>query len=116
MMITSSAILAALQEVVRDGRLKEYGGVFDRTQMDGAIGQWRSGPPAWKEGLFEEVAHGLVGKHSTPFAPGVPHDFKVYPGANHAFFNDTGPRYDKAAATDAWTRAVAWFHQYLPAG
>jgi len=47
---------------------------------------------------------------------GVPHDFKVFPGANHAFFNDTGDRYNKAAATDAWTRAVAWFHQYLPAG
>jgi carboxymethylenebutenolidase len=47
---------------------------------------------------------------------GVPHDFKVYPGANHAFFNDTGPRYDKAAATDAFTRAVAWFNPCLPAG
>jgi carboxymethylenebutenolidase len=47
---------------------------------------------------------------------GVPHDYKVYPGANHAFFNDTGPRYDKAAATDAWARAVAWFREYLPTG
>ena len=47
---------------------------------------------------------------------GVPHDFKIYPGANHAFFNDTGPRYDKAAATDAWMRAVAWFREYVPAG
>src|SRR5258708_25759870 len=46
---------------------------------------------------------------------GVPHDFKIYPGANHAFFNDTGPRYDKAAATDAWMRAVAWFREYLQA-
>ncbi len=45
---------------------------------------------------------------------GVPHDYRIYPGANHAFFNDTGPRYDKAAATDAWTRAVAWFREYLP--
>jgi carboxymethylenebutenolidase len=45
---------------------------------------------------------------------GVPHDYKIYPGANHAFFNDTGPRYDKAAATDAWMRALAWFHEYLP--
>jgi carboxymethylenebutenolidase len=47
---------------------------------------------------------------------GVPHDFKVYEGANHAFFNDTGPRYDKAAATDAWSRALSWFREYVPAG
>jgi carboxymethylenebutenolidase len=45
---------------------------------------------------------------------GVPHDFHVYPGANHAFFNDTGERYNREAATDAWARALAWFHQYLP--
>lgn len=45
---------------------------------------------------------------------GVPHDFHVYPGANHAFFNDTGDRYNKDAAADAWMRAIAWFQQYLP--
>ena len=45
---------------------------------------------------------------------GVPHDYHVYPGANHAFFNDTGDRYNKDAATDAWLRALDWFHQYLP--
>jgi carboxymethylenebutenolidase len=46
---------------------------------------------------------------------GVPHDYKIYPGAAHAFFNDTGPRYNAAAATDAWARALAWFREYLPA-
>jgi carboxymethylenebutenolidase len=45
---------------------------------------------------------------------GVAHDYHIYPGANHAFFNDTGPRYDKAAATDAWARTLAWFREYLP--
>jgi carboxymethylenebutenolidase len=46
---------------------------------------------------------------------GVPHDFHIYEGANHAFFNDTGDRYNAAAATDAWARTLAWFRQYLPA-
>ncbi len=36
-----------------------------------------------------------------------------YEGANHAFNNDTGPRYDKAAATLAWSRTLAWFKKYL---
>ncbi len=46
---------------------------------------------------------------------GVPHEFVVYPGANHAFFNDTGDRYNAEAAADAWPRTLRWFRQYLPA-
>ena len=45
---------------------------------------------------------------------GVPHKFIVYSGANHAFFNDTGDRYDATAAADAWPRTLAWFREYLP--
>lgn len=34
---------------------------------------------------------------------------KVYPGARHAFFNDTNPgSYDPAAAADAWERTLAF--------
>jgi carboxymethylenebutenolidase len=32
--------------------------------------------------------------------------YHVYPSANHAFFNDTGPRYDAGAAKLAWTRTL----------
>ena len=37
----------------------------------------------------------------------------VYPGANHAFHNDTGRNYNAAAAKDAWARTLAWFQKYL---
>jgi carboxymethylenebutenolidase len=38
----------------------------------------------------------------------------VYPGAGHAFFNDTRPEaYVKDAATDAWTRTLAHFQRHL---
>jgi carboxymethylenebutenolidase len=38
----------------------------------------------------------------------------VYPGVNHAFNNDTGAaRYDKAAATLAWERTIAFFDKTL---
>jgi carboxymethylenebutenolidase len=37
----------------------------------------------------------------------------VYPGVNHAFHNDTGDRYDAAAAKAAWSEALAWFAKYL---
>jgi carboxymethylenebutenolidase len=48
-------------------------------------------------------------------ASGKPYQIQVYEGANHAFFNDTGASYNAAAAADSWTKALAWFRQYLPA-
>ncbi len=38
-----------------------------------------------------------------------------YKGAQHAFFNDTRPSYNKEAATDAWAKTLAWFGKYLTA-
>ena len=38
----------------------------------------------------------------------------IYPGAQHAFNNDTGKaRYDKAAADLAWGRTLAFFKETL---
>jgi carboxymethylenebutenolidase len=44
---------------------------------------------------------------------GVPHEGHIYAGANHGFHNDTTPRYDEAAAKEAWQRTLAWFNKYL---
>ena len=47
-------------------------------------------------------------------AAGKTHEVIVYPGAPHAFFNDTRPHiYQQAAAEDAWEQTLRWFHQYL---
>lgn len=40
---------------------------------------------------------------------GVDFTAQVYPGAGHAFFNDTGARYDEQAAGDAWRRTLDFF-------
>jgi carboxymethylenebutenolidase len=37
----------------------------------------------------------------------------IYPDSDHAFFNDTGSRYNPEAAQDAWGRVLAWFERYL---
>jgi carboxymethylenebutenolidase len=43
-------------------------------------------------------------------------EIKTYPGAQHAFFNDTRKDVYKAAeAKDAWARALAFFKQHLQA-
>lgn len=46
-------------------------------------------------------------------AAGVVNEVVVEPDAEHAFFNDTGPRYNAAAAADAWRRVQDWFARYL---
>lgn len=44
---------------------------------------------------------------------GLVNDLVVEPDADHAFFNDTGPRYNAVAAADAWTRTQDWFTSHL---
>jgi carboxymethylenebutenolidase len=44
---------------------------------------------------------------------GLTHEIVTYPGAGHAFFNDTGPRYDQQAATQAYQRVLDWFGRHL---
>lgn len=44
---------------------------------------------------------------------GVTHEGHIYPGTNHGFHNDTTPRYDDAAATEAWKHTLDWFGKYL---
>jgi len=33
---------------------------------------------------------------------------------NHAFHNDTGPRYNAEQAEAAWVATIEWFRKYLP--
>jgi carboxymethylenebutenolidase len=47
-------------------------------------------------------------------AKGVSTDVIVYPGAGHAFFNDTRPEaYERNAANDAWRKTLAHFAEHL---
>ena len=43
----------------------------------------------------------------------VTHEGHIYKGANHGFHNDTTPRYDEAAAKEAWQHTLDWFNKYL---
>jgi carboxymethylenebutenolidase len=45
----------------------------------------------------------------------VPHEGHIYKGTQHGFHNDTTPRYDEAAAKEAWQRTLDWFNKYLRA-
>jgi carboxymethylenebutenolidase len=57
-----------------------------------------SGIPALMENMV---------KHKKAF------EVKLYKGMQHAFFNETRPIYDKAAADDAWERTISFFRKNL---
>jgi carboxymethylenebutenolidase len=41
-------------------------------------------------------------------------DVQIYPGTDHAFFNDARPEvYNEEAAADAWQRTVDFLHKHL---
>jgi carboxymethylenebutenolidase len=46
-------------------------------------------------------------------AAGLTHEIVTFPGANHAFFNDTGQRYHPQAAAEAYQKVISWFGRHL---
>jgi carboxymethylenebutenolidase len=46
-------------------------------------------------------------------AAGLTHEVRTFPGVDHAFFNDTGARYNAAAAAEAYQAVLDWFGRYL---
>jgi carboxymethylenebutenolidase len=64
-------------------------------------------------GLDDRVNATRAAAEAALVKAGLPHEIRTFPGANHAFFNDTGERYDAKAAGEAWTAMLAWFGKYL---
>ena len=60
-------------------------------------------PPSQAQPLMDSIRK--LGKEA---------DSIVYPGANHAFFNDARPEvYNPTAAADAWRRTLSHFRKHL---
>lgn len=47
---------------------------------------------------------------------GSKHEILTFSEANHAFFNDTGARFNAPAAEEVWRRTIGWFDTYLARG
>ena len=60
-------------------------------------------PPAAARALEEQIKQ-----------QGIETDFKIYPGTDHGFFNDSRPeQYDRDASQDAWERTLRFFRKHL---
>lgn len=81
-----------------------YGPVGDAAQ----VGKVKARLVLHYAGADERINAGIPGWEAALKAAGVRHELHMYPGAQHAFNNDTSPaRYDKAAADLAWGRTMA---------
>jgi carboxymethylenebutenolidase len=65
--------------------------------------------------LDSRINAGIPAYEAALKAAGKNYEIHVYPGANHAFNNDTSGRYDKPTADLAWSRTIAFFKNKLGA-
>jgi carboxymethylenebutenolidase len=94
-------------------------------EIQAAVPFYGSAPPLEEVPNLNAAVLGIYAGNDTRINEGVPeleaalmehqkeHDFITYPGADHAFFNDTGERYNPEAASQAWNETLAWFDQHL---
>jgi carboxymethylenebutenolidase len=60
-------------------------------------------------GLDTRVNASIPAARAALEAARLKHELLTFTQADHAFFNDTGPRFNPHAATEAWRRALNWF-------
>jgi len=64
-------------------------------------------------GLDERINQGIPEFEAALKKASVDYKIFMYEGAGHAFFNDTGSRYNDEAAMLAWERSIAFFKDKL---
>jgi len=100
------------------GGLRSFVLAAESQLLRAAVVFYGSAPPADTLAQVQCPVLGLYGETDERITSQVPevaeemkrHDkhfeYKIYPGAGHAFFNDTGGRYNPDAAKDAWRRTI----------
>ena len=76
MLISSHAILGALQNAIHNNQVSELAGIYDSTQMEQTIENWKSVPKnAVYIPMFQGIATHLANKVSVPYTPTSKHNF-----------------------------------------
>lgn len=107
------------------GGARSFALATESERLRAAVVFYGSAPPPEKLAAVRCPVLGLYGEQDERITSRVPEvaealkkagkqfEYKIYPGAGHAFFNDTGQRYDATAAKDAWARTLAFFKSNL---
>lgn len=107
------------------GGARSFALATNSDQTEAAVVFYGSAPPKEDLANLGIPVLGLYGETDTRITSLVPEvaatiqaaggqfEYKVYAGAGHAFFNDTGERYNPLAAADAWAKAVGFLREKL---
>ncbi len=107
------------------GDARSFALTLNSDKVRGSVVFYGSAPPTAELVNVKAPVLGLYGELDTRITSAVPEvaaaiqaagksfDSKIYKGANHAFFNDTGERYAPTAAADAWAKAVGFLREKL---
>ena len=118
-------------ENVRKGKLASVGFCWggarsfllaaEPNELKAAVVFYGSAPDEATLAKIHAPVLGIYGEADTRITSAVPqvaenmkrhgkkYEYKIYPGAQHAFFNDTNPqRYNAEAAKDAWAQTLAF--------
>ena len=87
-----------------------YGPLPDGADFSGS-------PEAAVLGIYAELDSRVNGSRDAAAAAleaaGLVHELRTFDGVDHAFFNDSGPRYDADVAAAASVATLDWFDSYL---
>lgn len=87
-----------------------YGPLPDGADFSGS-------PEAAVLGIYAELDSRVNGSRDAAEAAletaGLVHELRTFDGVDHAFFNDSGPRYDADAAAASYAAMLDWFDSYL---
>jgi carboxymethylenebutenolidase len=75
----------------------------------GDLGDARAAVLGVYGGLDDRVNASQPAAKAALEAARLEHELLTFTLADHAFFNDTGARFDAHAATEAWRRVLNWF-------
>ena len=72
-----------------------------------AVGFCFGGNMVWRLATSNEPRLTAAAPYYGPFPDGA-----TFTDADHAFFNETGARFNPIAATEAWRRTLNWFDTF----
>src|SRR5688572_21106111 len=109
------------------GALAQYAATKDAAKVGAAVsfyGGFKQVQPDWEQLsapiilIYGEKDQGVPVEHGRKLEAhlaklGKNVELVIYPEANHAFFNNTGPNHKPDAAADAWRRTLELFRRHL---